>query len=363
MKTLQLAPLAAILSALLVPAALADHGNGNGNHNNNGNGGGNSSNGSGSNSNDDDDDTNTTVVSPSHLQGWVFSSNGAPEGSLAFVVGPGTAPLGEGSLALSVTDALQRVVLANGSYAGTRLDALAGLTFSTYRISPATGALAPSLQLDIDFDLTDTTTTAQGQLVFDPAGTTPVTTGVWQEWDALAGKWYMTGTAIEANVPAGQPFPAATAGTLAQILAEYPHAGIRATIGNVSLRAGGPGGAFSGNVDALTIGIDGGDSTTFDFEPDSDGDTVPDAEDECPDSDFSEFVDVGMGNTTIINSVDDEGCTIMDLVNAAADNATNHGKYVSAIAKLADRLKKAGTITKNQSREMKTGAAHSTVGK
>ncbi len=249
MKTLQLAPLAAIVSALLVPAALAEHGNGNGNgnhnHNHNGNG-----------HNDDNADTDTTVVSPSRLQGWVFSSDGAPEGAVDFVVGPGTAPLGKGSLAVSVTDALQRAVLANGSYAGTRLDSLSDLTFSTYRISPATGALAPTLQLDINFDLTDTTTTAQGQLVFDPAGTTPVITGVWQEWDALAGKWYMTGTAIEANAPAGQTFPAATAGTLAQILAEYPNAGLRGTIGNVCLRAGGAG-AFSGNVDAFTIGITG----------------------------------------------------------------------------------------------------------
>jgi hypothetical protein len=78
---------------------------------------------------------------------------------------------------------------------------------------------------------------------------------------------------------------------------------------------------------------------------------------------MQEFVDVGMGNTTVLNSVDDEGCTIQDLVLAAKAKATNHGKYVSAIAKLADSLRKAGTITKSQATEMKTGAAHSTVGK
>jgi hypothetical protein len=50
-------------------------------------------------------------------------------------------------------------------------------------------------------------------------------------------------------------------------------------------------------------------------------------------------------------------------VNQCAAGATNHGQYVSCIAHLANDLRKAGTITKAQSKELKTGAAHSKIGK
>ena len=356
MNTPKLISAAAILSGLLIPTAIA-HGDGNSDDRVNSHWSWNWD------WNDrDHDGTRTVIISPSHLDGWVFFSNGAPEGSIQFVSGPGTAPLGTGSLALGVTDTLQRAILATGSFAGTRLEDLTALSFSTYRSTPATGTLAPSLQLDIDFDLNDTTTTAQGQLVFEPSATTPVTTGSWQQWNALTGKWYMTGTAIRANVAAAQPFPVATPGTLTQILAQFPDAGIRRPFGNVSLRAGGPGGAFTGNVDALTIGVAGERTFTFDFEPDSDGDTVPDFRDHCPNSDSIPKVDVGMGDTTVINSVDDEGCTIQDLVRKAQTAATSHSKYVKAISKLADDLRKAGTITKAQAKELKAEASQSAIG-
>src|SRR6187401_3808566 len=50
-----------------------------------------------------------TVISPSVLQGWVFGNDGAPMGTAKFVTGPGTAPLGAGSVELSVADALERL--------------------------------------------------------------------------------------------------------------------------------------------------------------------------------------------------------------------------------------------------------------
>jgi hypothetical protein len=99
---------------------------------------------------------------------------------------------------------------------------------------------------------------------------------------------------------------------------------------------------------------------------DSDGDGVPDEDDECPLSDFSQFVDVGSGPTSIDNAaigVDASGCTIQDLVNACADAAKNHGQYVSCVVKLANDLYKEGVITKGQRQEMKTGAAQSSIGK
>jgi hypothetical protein len=99
---------------------------------------------------------------------------------------------------------------------------------------------------------------------------------------------------------------------------------------------------------------------------DLDNDNVPDSLDQCLSSDLRAKVDVNglePGVTTIDNTVDANGCSIQDLVNNCADSPKNHGKYVSCIVHLANHLRKDGTITKSQSKEMKTGAAHSSIGK
>lgn len=90
---------------------------------------------------------------------------------------------------------------------------------------------------------------------------------------------------------------------------------------------------------------------------DTDGDGVPDEADHCPNSDLRRFVDTGGGPSSVVNVVDGEGCSLQDLVNAAAAAARNRGQYVSAIAKLADELRKAGRISARQSAELKSGAA------
>lgn len=303
-----------------------------------------------------------TVVSPSNLNGWVFSGDGSPMGSASFVTGPGTAPLGAGSVELGVADGTQGILMATGAHAGTRLDSLAALGYSTWKTSATTATSAIALQLDVDYDLTDSTSSWQGTLVFEPSLNGTVAAGAWQTWDALTGKWYMTGTAVTANAAAGQPFPLATPGTLAAILTAFPNAGIRATVGSVSLKVASAGGAFIGNADALVLNVTGTGPVSYNFEPDSDGDGVPDTMDLCPDSDVRAKVVVDASPTTIDNSADDHGCTIQDLVNKLQAAARNHGKYVSGIAKLANDLRKAGTITNEQSKEMKTGAAHSTIG-
>jgi hypothetical protein len=99
---------------------------------------------------------------------------------------------------------------------------------------------------------------------------------------------------------------------------------------------------------------------------DLDNDNVPDSQDQCLSSDLRANVDVNglePGVTSIDNTVGENGCSIQDLVNNCADGVKNHGQYVSCIAHLANDLRKAGTITKSQSKELKTGAAHSKIGK
>ncbi|MEP6603381.1 MAG: hypothetical protein ABJB69_05495 [Spartobacteria bacterium] len=100
---------------------------------------------------------------------------------------------------------------------------------------------------------------------------------------------------------------------------------------------------------------------------DLDNDGVPDSLDHCLGSDLRAQVDVNgaqPGVTSITNSVDANGCSIQDKVNAcAASSAQNHGQYVSCVVQLANDLYKNKTITKSQRQEMKTGAAKSNVGK
>jgi hypothetical protein len=97
---------------------------------------------------------------------------------------------------------------------------------------------------------------------------------------------------------------------------------------------------------------------------DTDADDVRDAADQCPDSDVRLFVDVNSGDpgfTSIENTADANGCTIQDLVEDCIVSAATHGQYVSCISSLANGLKAAGTITRNQAKEMIRGAAQSTI--
>ena len=307
----------------------------------------------------DRDRDRTLLVAPSHLNGWVYYTDGAPEGAFSFAAGPVIAQLGAGSLVLGVSDTTQRSVFATSHYAGVRLDDLTTLKYNIFRVTPDTGAVAPVLQLEVDYDLTDETTTSQGFLVYDPGLNGTITSGIWQTWDAFAGKWYMTGTAIKANLAAAQPFPLATPGTLTEILAQFPNAGVRAT-GNLSLKAGGAGGAVNAAVDAVVVGHDGG-TTTWNFDPDTDRDSVPDLYDRYPNSDLRAKVDVGTGPTTVLNSVDDDGASIQDLVNKYQTSASSHKKYVKSISGLAKDLQKSGTITKDQAKEMKDAAEASII--
>ena len=50
------------------------------------------------------------------------------------------------------------------------------------------------------------------------------------------------------------------------MLTNWPNAGFRASVGYLWLKAGGPADGFDGNADALTVGVNGLD-TTYDFEP------------------------------------------------------------------------------------------------
>lgn len=202
----------------------------------------------------------TVVVDPNNSDWGFFTEGGA--GSGQYVEGPDTPPAGSGSAQLNATNTSDGVIIGTALHAGTRLDELTTLTYHTYRTSGG-AELAPALQLNIDYDLTDGTTSWQGRLVYEPyqTGTNP-TTGVWESWDALdsGARWWASGA------PGNTVCPHSTPCDMATVLTNFPNAGIHATLGAVIFKAGSGWTGYQGSVDNLTIGING-DDTTYDFEP------------------------------------------------------------------------------------------------
>lgn len=201
------------------------------------------------------------VINNFSLQGW-FGGNEGPGGSVGtvtFVPGPDTPPLGAGSVQLTV-DSNGRASFGTAAYKGTRLDTIDQLEFEAY-VSSIDHPESPSLQFDVDYDSSDGNTAYQGRLVFLPP-LPPLDT--WVPIDALAGTWWATGAPGNTVCTQGSPC------TWAQVLAAFPNAAIRndpSQGGNLLFRLGGPipGGATV-NVDQFTIKI-GASITTYDFEP------------------------------------------------------------------------------------------------
>lgn len=214
------------------------------------------------------------VVYPDSLHGWSFYNDQqdvacADSSVCRFVSGPGTVPLGSGSAELAVSATSEGKALVLADYKGVRLDQLTTLSYSTYRQTTNSGNnLAISLQLNVDFDLSDNATGYQGRLVYEPYLTASgqVVDSSWQNWNTKAGKWWGTkNTVSKGGVTVSNPCVQSAPCTWSQLLAAFPNVGIHSTYGAVVLKAGSGWANFRGNVDSLAIGIDGS-TTTFDFE-------------------------------------------------------------------------------------------------
>jgi hypothetical protein len=201
------------------------------------------------------------VVNSLSLSGW-FGGNEGPGGSVGtvdFVPGPGTPPLGGGSAELTV-DSNGRASFGTAQYKGTALTAITQLTYAAW-VATAAHPESPSVQFDMDYDKNDNNTAYQGRLVFVP----PLPTlDTWTAFDALAGTWWAT--AAPGNLTCSQASPC----TWNQVLAAFPNAAIRNDPnagGNLLFRLGGPvTGGSRVDVDDFTITA-GPISTTWDFEP------------------------------------------------------------------------------------------------
>ncbi|MEX2546682.1 MAG: hypothetical protein WD830_02705 [Chloroflexota bacterium] len=176
--------------------------------------------------------------------------------------------MGTGSAQFNIgADGDSAAQLANSAYAGTRLDSLTALSYSTYVQQDGSGGQAPYLILRVD---NDGNGTIDDLIFFEPVYQTAtffpsnpqpsLALATWQSWDALNGGWW----SLNGIAGAG---PGTDVKSLDDYLAAEPDATITNTLtaGGVRIVTGFGAGAwdnFVGNADSFTI-----NGTTYDFEP------------------------------------------------------------------------------------------------
>ena len=83
--------------------------------------------------------SNTFVVTPNSPNGWYFYDDTTDSTATAtgtFVDGPGTPPLGTGSVNLKAPGVNDRQAIATDAYAGTPLSSITKWGYSTYQPGP-----------------------------------------------------------------------------------------------------------------------------------------------------------------------------------------------------------------------------------
>ena len=101
---------------------------------------------------------------------------------------------------------------------------------------------------------------------------------------------------------------------------------------------------------------------------DCDGDGVPNSVDqECPYTIVGADLVVGACTIDVGTAIFSTGCSLTEVLSEdlddCAEGATNHGKYVSCVAKVTNALKKQKMITGKQKGQIQSCAAQSDVGK
>ena len=94
---------------------------------------------------------------------------------------------------------------------------------------------------------------------------------------------------------------------------------------------------------------------------DSDGDGVPDDEDECPDSDLNTTIVIDDCDTGVENQMLDDGCTMADLIMQCAEDAVNHGAFVRCVSHLTNLWKCQGVINGGEKGAIMSCAGSSSI--
>ena len=198
-------------------------------------------------------------------------------GSVDAQTGPGTPPAGTGSARFTVNDSGDGPHFVTVYQNGLRLDDITQINYDTYFATGDGADNRPYLFINVDYDLTDASTNWQGRLIWVPdwAGCTSLAADTWETLDPVNNGvdcWLQTGTPRVGDVVQAPLFPhlGVTAGSWADILSNYPDAGIHTLFGAVGFKMGSGYSTGAASLDKFQIGADTGggpDVTTWDFEP------------------------------------------------------------------------------------------------
>ena len=185
-------------------------------------------------------------TAPFELGQWDYESSLANPGQYAFVNGPATPPMGNGSLMLHVN---------NGGVAwrawerGVKLSDISTLQYSTY--VPSTNGGTPTFQ--VEWTTNCSNPVWEGNLIFSPSlnndtnGNQGVVPDTWQTWNVLNGVFYTSKTGKWYSISSGSPKSWAT------IKSMYPSACIlnSPTGGRIGVKLGSNSGNKTAYVDAI----------------------------------------------------------------------------------------------------------------
>ena len=212
-------------------------------------------------------------------------------------------------------------------------------------------------------------TTAHGKVFFgggwrgSAAGPTDrvdiydVATGTWSTSSLSVPRYVLAAASIGQYVLFGGGFPTSSVVDVYDVvndswstlsLSEARWSLTATSVGDKVLFAGGYSTTQSSTVDIFTLVLD------------TDGDGINDDEDECPNS-------IGVGGTVIIGDCDskvdnvvfENGCTMSDLIQAVADESSNHGQFVRGVSHLTNQWKKDGILTGKEKAAIVSCAASS----
>lgn len=219
----------------------------------------------------------TVVVTPTNLGNWApYSTNSSGiintgTNTADFVVGPGSPPLGAGSAHFEVPtgngtgSAQLRFTVPT---TGILLSSITELKYSTFVPTAAdfNGQQVPWLTLWVATDGTNYDDRLRFEPTYSPAQG-PITTGTWQQWDGLTGKWYDDNSTLGSG-----PSVASAVSWSDLITALGPTATLindpTQGIGGLRIASGfsSAGDHYNTNVDEFILGTTALGTTTYDFE-------------------------------------------------------------------------------------------------
>ncbi len=206
--------------------------------------------------------------------------SGSGKNSVSLVPGPATSPGGKGSAELSAGNGECAAQLRTSAYAGMNPGELSALGYWTY-VKENNGSQAPYLQLELNLK-GEPDGPIEDILFFEPPYQTETFTkkehgepadpeqgevkyDTWQKWNALEGGWYDYASEVanpgDEVTSLGYILSALEGKGDAPVITGSEGYGVSLLVGYASTEP------EVSNVDAFTIGFEGHEATTFNFEP------------------------------------------------------------------------------------------------